>query len=122
MIRTLIVDDDERFRCLIKGMLLRELGIDVIGEAENGQNAIFKAEELKPEVVLMDIRMPGMNGLETTSMLKKAMPGLKVIILTILDMDEYKEAAKAVGADGYILKKSVKEDLIREISSIYSRP
>ena len=119
MIKILIVDDDSRFRRLIKGMFSREPEIDVIGEAENGQEAILKARELRPDLVLMDVRMPGMNGLEATRLLKNEMPGLKVIMLSIYDMDEYREAAKAAGADDYILKKHMNEGLVLAIKEAF---
>ncbi|MEW6263715.1 MAG: response regulator transcription factor [Thermodesulfobacteriota bacterium] len=119
MIKTLITDDDARFRLFIKGILSQDLEIDFIGEAENGQEAMLKAGELRPDLVLMDVRMPGMNGLESTRLLKKAMPDLKVIMLTNYNLEEYRDAAKAAGADDYILKKCINMDLIPAIKEIF---
>ena len=98
MIRILAVDDDPRFRGFLKEILSAEPNIEIIGEAVDGAEAIHKAEELNPDLILMDVRMPKMNGLKATRQLKEKMPELKIIILTIYDMDEYREAAKAVGA------------------------
>ena len=100
--RTLIVDDDGSFRQRIKELLATEPDIEVVGEAADGQEAIFEARELKPDLVLMDVRMPGLNGVNATRQLKDEMPELKVIILTIFDLQEYREAAIASGASGYV--------------------
>ncbi len=113
--KVLIVDDDMRFRRFVKELFSSEKDLHIIGEVEDGQEAILKAKELKPDLVLMDISMPGMNGLDATRLLKAIMPELVVIILTIHDLEEYKVAATASGAYGYILKKSLMEDLIPAI-------
>jgi len=119
MINTLIVDDDARFRRFVKGIFSSDSDIEVIGEAEDGQEAILKARETNPDLVIMDIRMPVMNGLEATSQLKKEMDEIKVIILTLYDFEEYREAAKAVGVVDYIIKKSINEELIPAIRKAF---
>lgn len=119
MIKTLIVDDDARFTRYISNFLATESEIEIVGKAADGEEAILKTRSLKPDLILMDIRMPGMNGLEATKLLKKEMPGLKVIILTVYDMDEYRQAAKAAGAVGYIVKKTINGDLIPVIKEIF---
>ena len=113
--KVLLVDDDVRFRRFVKELFSSEEDLQIIGEAEDGQEAILKAKELKPDLVLMDISMPRMNGLDATRRLKGIMPELVVIILTIHDLEEYKVAAMASGAYGYVLKKSLMEDLIPAI-------
>jgi DNA-binding NarL/FixJ family response regulator len=115
MIRILIVDDDARFRRRVKEFLVSELDIEAIGEAADAQEALIKARELKPDVVLMDVRMPGTNGICATRQLKDEMPELKVIILTILDVQEYREAAIASGASGYVVKKCLIRELVPTI-------
>ena len=115
VIRTLIVDDNASFRRGVKVLLAYEPDIVVIGEAADGQEAILKARELKPDLVLMDVRMPGTNGIAATRQLKEEMPELKVIVLTIFDLEEYREAAMASGADGYVVKKSLIEELVPAI-------
>jgi DNA-binding NarL/FixJ family response regulator len=118
-IGTLIVDDDASFRGRAKELLASEPDIDIIGEAADGQEAILRARELKPDLVLMDVRMPGMNGVAATRQLKAEMPELKVIILTIFDVQEYREAAMASGANGYVIKKFLIEDLLPTIRGAF---
>ena len=107
-----IVDDDMRFRRFVKELFSSEEDFQIIEEAANSQEAILMAKELKPDLVLMDISMSRMNGLDATSRLKEIMPKLAVIILTIHDLDEYREAAMASGASAYVLKKAMMEELI----------
>jgi two-component system invasion response regulator UvrY len=117
--RTLIVDDNANFRQQVKEFLAFESDIEVIGEAANGQEAILRARELKPDLVLMDVRMPGINGIDATRQLKDEMPELKVIIVTVFDLQQYKEAAMASGANGYIAKGSVIEELVPTIRDAF---
>jgi DNA-binding NarL/FixJ family response regulator len=115
MKKVLIVDDDMRFRRYVKELFASEEGLQIIGEAANGKEAVRKAKELKPSLVLMDISMPWMSGLDATRKLKKIMPELVVIILTIHDLEGYREAAMARGACAYVLKKDMMEELIPAI-------
>ena len=117
--RTLIVDDNAGFRHSMKDFLEWEPDIEVIGEAADGQEAILKARELKPDLVLMDLRMPGISGIDATRQLKDEMPEVKVIILTIFDLQAYKDAAVASGADGYVTKGSLFEELLPAIRGIF---
>ena len=110
--KVLIVDDDMRFRRFVKELFSSEEDFQIIEEAANSQEAILMAKELKPDLVLMDISMSRMNGLDATHRLKEIMPKLAVIILTIHDLDEYREAAMASGASAYVLKKAMMEELI----------
>jgi len=119
VIRTLIVDDDASFRRRVKEFLTSEPDIEVIGEAADGQEAFLKTRELQPDLVLMDVRMPGVNGVDVTRQLKDEMPELSVIILTIFDMQEYREAAMASGASGYVVKKSLIEELVPAIRGAF---
>ncbi len=116
--RTLIVDDDASFRRRVKEVLASESNIEVVGEASDGQEAIRKARELKPDLVLIDVRMPGMNGISATRQLKDEMPALKVIMLTIFDLQEYRDAAMSGGANGYVIKKSLITELVPTIKSV----
>ena len=115
IVRTLIVDDNASFRRRVKEFLASEPDIEVIGEAADGQAAILKARELQPDLVLMDVRMPGTNGITATRQLKDEMPELRIIILTIYDLEQYREAAMASGANGYVVKKSLIEELVPAI-------
>ena len=113
--KVLIADDDERFRWRIGQFLATEPCVEIIGEAATGHEALACARELKPDVVLMDVRMPGMNGVSATRYLKEEMPDLKVIVLSVYDLDEYRDAALASGASAYVVKKSMIDDLIPAI-------
>ena len=119
MIKLLLADDNEKFLVFIKEILRVEEDIEIVGEARNGEEAILRTKELKPDIVLMDVRMPGMNGLKATASIKQIMPDVKVIILTIYDIDEYREAAKTIGASGFIVKKHMKTTLIQTIKEIF---
>lgn len=116
-IRILIVDDHADFRRRLMEFLASEPEIEVVGEAGEAQEAILKARELQPDLVLMDVRMPGINGISATRQLKDEMPQLKVIVLTILDLEEYREAAMASGASGYVIKKHLVQELLPAIRS-----
>ena len=103
MPRVLIVDDHDLFRDGIAS-LLRARGYEVVGEASDGLEAVARARELKPELVLMDIRMPNMGGLEATRLIKAEFPDAKVVILTVSDEEEDLFEAIKSGASGYLLK------------------
>jgi DNA-binding NarL/FixJ family response regulator len=118
--RTLIADDDASFRRRVKEFLASEPDIEIIGEAADGQEAILKARELEPDLVLMDVRMPGTNGINATRQIKDEMPELKVIILSIFDLDEYREAAMASGASSYVVKKCLIDELVPAIQRVVS--
>jgi len=113
--KVLIVDDDMRFRRYVKELFSSEEDLQIIGEAANGKEAVRKAKELQPALVLMDISMPWISGLDAARQLKKIMPKLAVIFLTIYDLEGYREAAMARGACAYVLKKDMMEELIPAI-------
>jgi len=118
-IKVLIADDNAKFIESVKKLLANDQDIEVIGEAREGKEAVLKAKELKPDIVLMDVRMPGMNGLEATRELNQIMPEVKTIILTIYDIDEYRDAAENSGAFGFVLKKSMRNKLIQTIRETF---
>jgi DNA-binding NarL/FixJ family response regulator len=116
--RILVVDDDAAFRQRVHAFFAREADMEVVAEASDGEEAIRKAQELKPDVVLMDVRMPGLNGVSATRKLREEMPEVKVIMLSIFDLPEYREAAMVSGASGYVVKKSMIEALLPEIRRV----
>jgi DNA-binding NarL/FixJ family response regulator len=119
--RALIVDDSTTLRRYIVDLLVSAPGVHVIGEAASGSEALTMARELNPDLVLMDVRMPGTNGLETTVQLKREMPHVQVIILTTYDLPEYREAARMSGASGYVVKRALPEALLPAIQEVCAR-
>jgi Response regulator containing a CheY-like receiver domain and an HTH DNA-binding domain len=117
MIKVIIVDDQEIVREGLKMILSLHEEIEIIGEASNGQELLKLVETIIPEVVLMDIRMPVMNGIEATKLMKERYPDIKIIILTTFNEDEYIFEGLKNGANGYILKDSGSKEIITAIKS-----
>ncbi len=117
----LIVDDDSMFRVLLKRVLTRDPNIDVVGEARDGEEAIQLVRKLRPDVVLMDIKMPGLNGLEAMRRSKAERPVTKVIVLTIHDEGPFHSAAVAGGADAFLPKKTLTTALPSTIQQVIAR-
>jgi len=118
-IRVLIVDDHAVVRQGLQSLLADDPDFDLVGEAGDGQAALRQVEALLPDVVLLDIRMPGMDGLEVTRRLQSTHPEVRVIILTTYAEDEYLVEALRAGAYGYLLKSILYEDLARAIKDVY---
>jgi DNA-binding NarL/FixJ family response regulator len=110
-IRLLVVDDDPGFRETIRVLITQWEEVVVLGEAGSGEEALRLADALRPDVVLMDLAMPRMNGLEATRRLKARWPALAVIIITVHDEDAYRRTALAAGAEGFLVKKALGVDL-----------
>jgi DNA-binding NarL/FixJ family response regulator len=124
MISILLVDDQSLIRQGLRALLELEADIKIVGEAENGQIAINLVRELKPNVILMDIRMPIMDGVAATKEISHHFPHSKILILTTFDDDEYVKAAIQNGAIGYLLKDTPSEELavaIRAVDKGYSQ-
>ena len=119
MIRIMIVDDQGLIRDGLKMILSLCEDIEVIGEAVNGKDAIESLSINRPDIILMDIRMPIMNGVEATKVIKERYPGIKIIILTTFNEDQYIFEGLKNGADGYILKDVKSEEIIRSIKEVY---
>jgi CheY-like chemotaxis protein len=117
--RTLIVEDNTSFRRILKDILLRRFPGMPVEEATEGIEALQKVAALPPDLIFMDIRLPGENGLELTRRIKKDHPEITVVILTSYDLPEYREAAQKYGADYFLTKGSSTEDeIITLVSSI----
>ena len=110
-IRFLLADDDAGFRATLRQLLERRVEAQVLGEAGNGEEAIRLTNDLRPDVVLIDLAMPRMNGLEATRQLKARWPDLAVIVLTVHDEDVYRRTALAAGAAAFLEKKMLGVDL-----------
>ena len=117
MIRVLLVDDQPLIRGGIRALLEIEADIDVVGEASDGAGAVELAGSLRPDVILMDIRMPGMDGLEATRRIAAdpALAAVHVVILTTFDLDEYVFEAIRLGAAGFLVKNSEPAELARGV-------
>ena len=111
MIRVLVVDDQALVRGGFRLILESQPGVEVVGEAADGREALAKARELRPDVVLMDVRMPGMDGLEATRRLLSERDAPRVLMLTTFDLDEYVYDALRAGASGFLLKDVRPEQL-----------
>jgi DNA-binding NarL/FixJ family response regulator len=117
-IRVLIVDDHPIVRQGVRGVLASHPDIQVVGEADSASTLFAIVDSLKPDVILLDIRMPGQNGIEVTQRLKQDHPTLKVIILTTYEDDEYLFGALRAGAEGYLLKSASQEVLADSIRQV----
>lgn len=115
MIRVLIVDDQALVRAGFRMILEAQPDIQVVSEAEDGNKAIDAARSLRPDVVLMDIRMPGLDGIEATRRLTSSGSAARVVILTTYDLDEYVFDALAAGATGFLLKHVPPEELVHGV-------
>lgn len=118
MIQILLVDDQYIIRQGLKTMLESNPDMQVIGEAENGQRAIDQIPLLQPDIVLMDIRMPIMDGVAATGAITQLYPDLKILILTTFDDDEYVSKAMRLGAKGYLLKDTEPDELAMAIRAV----
>lgn len=116
--RVVIVDDHELARAGLRSMLTGAPGLEVVGEAANGHEALALCRELRPNLALIDVRMPGLNGLNTTSALKREHPAIAVIIVTMYDNAEYLLEALKAGASGYILKDASRRELLTAVRRV----
>jgi two-component system response regulator DegU len=119
-IRVLIAEDQTLMRQGLRTILELNDGFAVVGEAEHGQAAVERALDIRPDVVLMDVQMPEMNGVEATRKITQALPATKVIILTTFDYDDYIFDAMKAGARGYLLKEIPAAELLVNIRRIHA--
>jgi DNA-binding NarL/FixJ family response regulator len=118
MTRVLIVDDDDLMRAGLTELLSGESEIEVVGRASTGRQAVDRARRLDPDVVLMDVRMPDLNGIDATRELTREAPDAKVLILTTFEQDDYVFGALRAGASGFLLKRTPPEELIAAVQTI----
>jgi DNA-binding NarL/FixJ family response regulator len=117
-VRVLIVDDDDLMRAGLRGVLASDDAIELVGEANDGREAAYRVRLLNPDVVLMDVRMPDLDGISATRELTAAHPEVKVVILTTFEQDDYIFGALSAGASGFLLKRTRPEELIAAIHTI----
>lgn len=116
-LRVVVVDDHPAFRVGLAGMLSTVAGIEVVGDAADGNQAIERVRELRPDVVLMDLHMPGLGGIEATKAVTADDEGPAVVVLTMIEDDDALLAAVRAGASGYLLKGADKEDVVRAVEA-----
>lgn len=118
--RVLIADDQTLFRTGLTSLLSADERVDVVGQAIDGNDAVKQATKLKPDVVLMDIKMPNMDGIEATRQIVESMPGTKILILTTFETDSQVIQALKAGASGYVLKDSSAAAIVSSIVAVMS--
>jgi DNA-binding NarL/FixJ family response regulator len=118
MTRVLIADDDDLMRAGLVELLSGEDSIEIVGQARTGREAVGSARRLNPDVVLMDVRMPDMDGIAATAELASAAPAVRVLILTTFEQDDYIFGALRAGASGFLLKRTRPEELIDAVRTI----
>ena len=118
-IRVFLTDDHTLFRQGIKTLLSAEADMEIVGEASNGSDAVLKAAEARPDVVLMDIGMAGLSSFEATRQIRKNRPETKILFLTMYDDEDYLVECMEVGAGGYVLKDSPAQQLVSAIRDVY---
>lgn len=118
--RVLVVDDQTLFRTGLTSLLSEDSRVDVVGQAVDGADAVKQAIKLKPDVILMDIKMPNLDGIEATRQIVEAVPGIKVLILTTFETDSQVIQALKAGASGYVLKDSSAAAIVSSIVAVMS--
>lgn len=117
-VKVLIVDDQQMFREGIRHRLAQESDISVVGEAASGEEALEMISRAKPDVVILDIRLPNMSGIEVARQVRQRWPDVKIMVLSGYDFDQYVRAAARVGIDGYVLKDASQEVLVKALREI----
>jgi len=118
MTRVLIADDDDLMRAGLAELLTADPSIEIVGQAATGREAVERARRLAPDVVLMDVRMPDLDGIAATAELTRAAPGTRVLILTTFEQDDYIFGGLRAGASGFLLKRTRPEELIAAVHTI----
>lgn len=118
MIRVLVADDDDLMRAGLAQLLLADPNIEIAGSAATGRQAVERAHQLRPDVVLMDVRMPDLDGVSATREIATALPEAKVVILTTFEEDDYIFGGLRAGASGFLLKRTPPEELIAAVRTV----
>jgi len=117
-IKVLIADDHVFYREGVRALLSNVPDVEVVGEANNGEEAIAQTKDLQPNVILMDLKMPGMNGIDATRKINEVYPNIGVLVITMFDDDDSVFAAMRAGARGYLLKDADKDEVVRAIVAV----
>ena len=118
--RVMIVEDHTLLRAGLKALLLQDSELEIVGESDNGRDAVRSIGALNPHLILMDLSMPSMNGIEAISDIKRRYPAIRVLVLTCHKTEEYIHESLRAGADGYILKEATHDELRTAIHSVLS--
>ena len=118
MIRVLLVDDHTLMRQGTRALLSEAEDIEIVAESESGEEALILARELHPDVVILDIRLPGLGGVEVARTLREDLPATRILILTAYDYDQYVRALFAIGVEGYLLKNATGQELIAAVREV----
>jgi DNA-binding NarL/FixJ family response regulator len=116
--RILIVDDHTLLRAGLRALLAQDPSIEIVGEAANGRDAVRAIGQLSPNLVLMDLSMPGMNGVEAMTEIKRRYPDVRILVMTLHKTEDFIHASLQAGADGYILKDATREELRLAVRSV----
>ena len=119
-IQVLIADDHVFYREGVRTLLSHSPEISIAGEASTGEEVIAKASDLNPDVILMDLKMPGLNGIDATRIIHEKQPVMRILVITMFDDDDSIFAAMRVGARGYLLKDADRDELVRAIVAVKS--
>jgi DNA-binding NarL/FixJ family response regulator len=120
MPRVLIVDDSDIFRRSVRAIIESHHGCEVCGEADNGEDAARLAQELRPDAIVIDISLPGINGIEATRAIRSKLPDAKIVVMSLHVSKELVNVVNAAGASGYVLKSRSDLDLIDAINAVAS--
>jgi len=120
LIRVLVVDDHDLVRAGITRMLADIDGLQVVGQGSSGEEALKKARDLKPDVILMDVKMPGIGGLEATRKLQRSNPDIKVIAVTVCEEDPFPTRLMQAGAAGYLTKGAALDEMVQAIRQVFA--
>jgi DNA-binding NarL/FixJ family response regulator len=118
-IRVILADDHRMMREGIRALLDRHANIEVVGEAKDGREAVLLTARLKPDVVVMDVSMPLLNGIEATRQIRRDCPETRVLILTVHENEEFVAQSLSAGAGGYIIKRAAADELVTAIDAVY---
>lgn len=118
ILRVLLADDHPQFRAGLRALLLTEAGLKVVGEAGTGEQAVAHAVALQPDVILMDLNMPGLNGIQATRQIVHSSPHIAVLVVTMFEDDDSVFAALRAGARGYLLKGAPKAEVLRSVRAV----
>lgn len=118
-IRTLVVDDSQMAAGALRVLLKSRREIELVGFARNGEEGVCQAEDFEPDLILMDLQMPKLDGLSATRLIRTCLPGIKVIIITVNHGEEIRQQCLNGGADGFVVKDRLYQDLFLEIRRVF---